>query len=251
MTAPSPRDAHPALVGAAWRRGRVTGHEVTATLVHLIGRDALTVRAVDVVGRRFGNPHTIRSVELRLVPGVTTATRRDHAPFVAQGRIEGLTRLDRQLLSILFDRIADAPVISLPELQRFASAKPWEYWCYVREWRRAAQDDAREHAPTRQQALELRRDTLAALESGRLTNSLPLISVFGFEKRMLRHLAASGVAGSVAALYAANEGDKAPIVAVSRVLSPGYPFAYSPPARVGYTPVPSRARGLIVRADEE
>jgi len=240
-------ELHPALIGTKWRRGRVGGYEAVATLVRLVQIGALSVGVVDgAVGRRPGS-RKVRSVELRLVPGVTTPRRTTHGPFVVQGHVEGLHKLDRHLLSLLFDRVAHAPKLSLVTLRRFANEHPWQYWLYLKEWRAAVKDEASRQQLPRADIAALRREAPdTAVGDGRLDILLAL----GLDRFVLQVGQRPPSCRGMDVLLDENHG-RPPLFQLKRLLSKRYPFGYSPPSRIGYTPVPSRAKGLIVRADEE
>jgi len=252
--ATSGESMHPALVGASLHNGRAGGREATATLIHLVGRGALRVSPTQVPGTRFGKPMTLDSLELSLVPGITTARHNAHSPYVAQGRVEGLCKLDRHLLSILFDRIAGAPRFTLLDLELFSSTRPWEFWVYLREWRRAVRDEVRRLPLPRESLLAIEATVEKSIADGQTLRrqTLDFALVFGLEDRVTSQLdRASSTPEGAELLYRASSGRRTPVQSLRRVMSPAYPFGYSPPSRIGFTPIPLNARPIIVVANEE
>lgn len=128
---------HPALVGCISRWGRVGRRESTATLVRLIGLDVVASRSIPSSKRRLWGPPRGTTIELRLVDaGAVTAHAHAGGPVVRQGHIEGLTRIDRALLSLLFDRVAHSRVVTLEAVAEFSRSNRWAYFSALREWRR-------------------------------------------------------------------------------------------------------------------
>ena len=133
---------HPALVGVLLRH-RAGSREAAATLVRLIGSGAVTARSIDVEATWFGRWATRSTVELRLAPGFASAKHgRGGGPLVRQGYIEGLSKIDRGLLSLLFDRIAHADHLTLRDVNAFSTSHPWSYWSAMKDWRELVADVA-------------------------------------------------------------------------------------------------------------
>jgi hypothetical protein len=122
---------HPALVDSVVRWRGAGGWGATASIL----------RAIEVGALSVGMQH--KSVALRLVPGVA-APRHPHltGPFVERGHVEGLSSFDRQLLSMLFDDIADAPQTDMARVSEFRRAHPLGFWTRLRDWRESVNAEA-------------------------------------------------------------------------------------------------------------
>jgi hypothetical protein len=138
---------HPALVSTALRWGRVGSSALAATLVHLVGSGELTARYVDVTQNVLGQPMRRRTIELAL-PGRQARSgqhRPEGARLIKDGYVPGLTRIDRCILSFIFDHVAHAPKVTLRDIRAFAKSQPEAYSHAILEWRDAVKDTADEH----------------------------------------------------------------------------------------------------------
>lgn len=122
---------HPALLDSVVRWRGVGGWGATATLLRTVTSGAVSVDA---------HPG---GLSLHLVPGVATSKRqRSAGPFVAQGHVDGLHSIDRQMLSMVFDGLAHARAVDIAELAGFRRAHPLEFWRRLKVWRDAVDAEA-------------------------------------------------------------------------------------------------------------
>lgn len=254
---------HPALLGAARRRGRVGAREASATLVHLIGCGAVTARTVIVPMRSWGREVDRQTTEIRLVPGVASGKHtRGGGPQVRQGHIEGLTRIDRELLSLLFDRVAHCEHLTLAQLDEFSTRNPWSYWSALKSWRDLVADTARDkgllrggsHALKRRDLWRLKsevRRSISAFGSGVELNLADgaamrlaeLAVVFGLERSLVRSLrfppgspsdmSPSAGVESARWLLGSQAAASPPIVGFTRSFAPFYASGYPPAQHAG------------------
>jgi hypothetical protein len=130
---------HPAIADSLLHRRGVGGRGATATLLR-----AIAARAVGV--RPAGS-----SLEFHLVPGVATGRReKDRGHLVEHGHVEGLSHIDRMLLSFLFDEVAHAPAIDLEGIRESSRDEAWAFWDGLHVWREAVnaeRDEVRRHHP--------------------------------------------------------------------------------------------------------
>jgi len=252
----------------------VGAREASATLVHLIGLGAITVLTVTVPARSWGRKVERETTELRLVPGVANAKHgRGGGPQIRQGHIEGLTRIDRELLSLLFDRIAHCDHLTLAQIDQFSGRNPWAYWSAMKDWRDLVEKTCRDKGllPGGQNALRatdvrrLRselRTRIAKLQAGAdpkpaysLTSRLVELSVvFRLERALERSLRLPrGVSGDVSPsagidsarwLLDGQSSMRAPISTFTRSFMPFYSSGYAP-AQYAVGSLPGHGTGGI------
>ena len=171
------------------------------------------------------------------------ANTHSHGPFVTQGRIEGLSRIDRLLLDLLFDRIAKSDHFTLGALRTYSSEQPWSYWTHLREWRSLVRERTGASALTRTDALRMRRGLLEQIEAGKLAAmDIAAAVALGLARRLGPRSFIS--AGRVAPLVE-RFGRRSGVVELKHALSPLYPLGERPPARIGFSP-PAIGTGAIV-----
>lgn len=136
---------HPAVIGAALHFGHVGADEAAATLVHLIGAGVITARPVTTTETNiFGRTVKRRTVELTLVSGKAVERHRPghEAHLVREGHVEGLSRIDRCLLSIIFDHVAHDGRATMRDVRAFRDDHAASYGGAVREWRDLVRETA-------------------------------------------------------------------------------------------------------------
>ncbi len=122
-------DLHPAVIGALWRFGRVEDVDIAATLMDLADKGVLHMQPVEMekqgIGGLFGG--TEQTYQLTRVPG-TEAKQ---------------TRLDRQLLTLLFSTVGGgSDTLLLSELPKYAKKHAETFSAKVKEWKDAASAEA-------------------------------------------------------------------------------------------------------------
>ena len=118
---------------------------MSATLARLVRCRFLEIRPVTVPVRTlFGKVVQRKTYEMRLMPNATSSRHRPHrtGPVVKQGHVDGLSKMDRSLLSLLFDRIAHGERVTAVDVDRFCSENRWSYARAVREWRALVRSEA-------------------------------------------------------------------------------------------------------------
>jgi len=218
---------HPAVLAAGLRGGRVGGAAAVATLL-----GAVSVGAVSV---------TISESELRLrlVPGVATSSKpRPHGPYVRREHIAGLDRIDRELLELLFDRVAGGTTLSSGGLVTWAAAHPGEYWSALEQWRGLVSSTAARQI-TRQQAAAVRRTLAGIIENDssdaqRWADAAVRAYAAGLDRQIHTHarirpaLAAGTGAGAVVSLCAYGVWPRTLLRQLRHTLSPWRPSRYLP-----------------------
>lgn len=127
---------HPALLGCVLRGERVGHKEMAATLVRLAVVGAVDVRIVPAKRRRLGINGRRLTAEVCVRPSVLASQRpQSGTPLIRQGRIEGLSKVDRALLSLVFDHVAHDRRATLEQVADFAAADGYAYWSQVYAWR--------------------------------------------------------------------------------------------------------------------
>lgn len=225
---------HPALVGAAWRPGRVGGREAAATLLAAIesGHVSVTHSAGGEI------------LEFRLAGSLARSGGR----ALRSAHVQGLTALDRSFLVTLF---AGSSATTLGEL-RADSGEGRRVRTHLLEWRQLVEREAATMQlvgrgrtishHTLATVREALRDTLDEADGSGASlepRSAELAVVFGLERQL--HEALDAVPMSEAATRAAGvrlacgsaAGRSSAIAALVRALSPRHPSA--PPVRIGVT----------------
>jgi len=263
VDAPIPGDElllHPALVGAALR-GRAGSKEAAATLVRLLSLGAVNGREITFVEKSFlGRSVTRRTLELKLAQGwVSSRHPRGGGTIVKRGHVGGLSKIDRGMLSVIFDRIAHSDHITLRQIDVYSSIHPHGYSSAIREWRELVVSIANEkgllegktktHAA--REARQLRRQvrrriaSLSAARSGAASERLLELSVvFGLERHLSRALApptaavmATPTTGLQAASWLCYGDASAPalIGSFAHTFTPYYPSGYAPTQQGGFS----------------
>jgi hypothetical protein len=82
-------------------------------------------------------------LSLRLVAGVATSRHpRSSGPFVEHCHVEGLLAIDRNLLSMIFDDIAEATETDIAQLADYRRAHPLGFWRRLQVWRGEVNSEA-------------------------------------------------------------------------------------------------------------
>lgn len=200
---------HPAEIAAALHVRQTGRVEACATLVRLISRHFVEVSPVTVQTRGFlGKTRSRATCELRLVAGETSAHRHHGAPLVKQGHVEGLTRVDRALMELVFDRVAHSDRVTIREIDSFSTRHAWSYWRAIRTWRGIVKEVATEAALTGErrdrakvsEVRELRHEVRRTIDALGLQNKpqtshvsarlLELAVACGLDRRLARRLRA-------------------------------------------------------------
>ncbi|HET6351646.1 MAG TPA: DUF2207 domain-containing protein, partial [Coriobacteriia bacterium] len=119
-------DLHPAVVGALWNYGTVTDTEIAATLMDLADKGVVRMAPATVdKGGLFGGQE--QTFTLERVPEKEAQA----------------TDLDKQLLGILFDKVAGGrPSFALTEIEAYAKAHAESFSEAVKTWKSAAEAQA-------------------------------------------------------------------------------------------------------------
>lgn len=132
-------DLHPAVIGALWRFGVVHDTDVAATLMNLADNGVIRMRS--------SREHHRESTSGRedTAPGDSAqpeAARGNSTAFVIERLPEaeaGVSELDRELLSLLFDRVGEGRhTIALDEIPAYAEKDPDGFTQAVRSWKSSA-----------------------------------------------------------------------------------------------------------------
>lgn len=240
---------HPSLLGAVLRLGRVGGHEAAATLVHLVGEGVLHVHAAPDATSSDADP------ELDLAAGAARASHHGSGPVVRQGHVEGLSRIDRAFVSLLFDGIAHDEHVTFDQIDSFSRRLPWEYWSDIESWRGVVREEARsKHVLGGERrrigwfdvwdlrgelADEIRRLSDVLAEDRHASPRLvELAAAFGLERRLVSalalapvdHASAGPVCGAAGLRWLCTPGHahQAPLIALARAFSPLRAARYAP-----------------------
>jgi hypothetical protein len=249
---------HPALLDSVVRWRGVGAWGATATLLRTVKSGAVSI-----------DTHA-EGVLLHLVPGVATSKRqRSSGPFVAQGHVDGLHSVDRQMLSMVFDGIAQARSIDIAELARFRRAHPLEFWRRLKVWREAVDSEAtrlKEDGRLRASrgVIMARRGSLVdalydeSLSNGEWADCIGVALVAGLDDVVSKSAAsrlrdgqrgcASGPAAAVW-LSCVRIGKHTGIDALRRLYSPFRPSGY-PPAQYTKLVLPPMGAGRVRIVDD-
>jgi hypothetical protein len=113
-----PPRLHPAIVGCLWRRGRVTGDDVAASVLRLIAEGDLLARESARQVTTIGGSQEIPAVELRVVPELW----------------EALDPLDKELVRFLHDLLGGPSALTLADLQAAVVRRPAAYKRGLAHW---------------------------------------------------------------------------------------------------------------------
>lgn len=114
-----PEPALPAaLVGFIWRMGGVTREDATATLLDLVNRGVVDIERVEVEEKGLLGPRTETTYRLTL----------------QEDRLGGLESLERDLVDLLFDEMAESPSFVLSELRDLVKERRTTVAAGYKEW---------------------------------------------------------------------------------------------------------------------
>jgi hypothetical protein len=198
-------------------------------------------------------------VGLRLVEGRATAHHANGAKLIRQGHIDGLCRIDRELLSILFDGVVHSDRVTIPQIDDFSARHPYAYWTAITKWRRLVRDEARsiqlgregEHRISRGELRRLKSQVRDQLAAGKASGRLGALGVvFGLSRELASALSlpkgseVGSSPSSGADSWVWLFGGAGHARAMGTALSPYYSSGFAPVQTVGLTP-PSHSVGGI------
>ncbi|MDO8963738.1 MAG: hypothetical protein Q7W30_04510 [Coriobacteriia bacterium] len=245
---------HPALVDSAVRWRGVGGWGATATLL----------RAIEAESVNLSVPGGL--LTMHLVPGVSMPAHAPaHGPFVKHGYIDGLDAIDRHLLMLIFDEIAQAATTDIAQVASYARRNPLSFWRRLRGWRvevdvRASKLRAKGSLRVSRTALQAGRgdlvdllydSTLSDADWSRVAGIALVASLDDVVIKTARERIGDQVperaTGPDAVVWLAclATGRRSGIDAIRRVFSPLRPSSYPPAQYVGLVMPPHRRVRII------